>query len=89
MFAEIPSTADPWLGLVAVGAVILGFVAFNRGATAVVVAALIGLCGGIVLRNHLVDAAPAMTANDRNAASFFIALGVGALLVHIPKRRKA
>jgi hypothetical protein len=89
MIAAIPSSADPWLGLVAVGAVVLGRVAFNRGATSMVVTAAIALVGGMFLRAYLVENAPAMTANERNAASFFIALGVGALIVHIPSKRKA
>lgn len=86
MIAEIASTADPWIGLVAVGAVMLGLVALLRGPAALVTAGALGVIGSIAFRAHL--AGETQVTNELNAGTFLIGLGVASLLVVFiwPKR---
>lgn len=86
MIAQIAETADPWIGLVVVGAVMLGLVALLRGPAALVTAAALGIIGSIAFRAHLAD--ETRVTNELNAGSFLIGLGIASLAVVFiwPKR---
>lgn len=87
MIAAIPDTADPWLGLVFVGAIMLGLVGVLRGPLALLTTAVLGVVGSIIFRARLAGEVDTVT-NELQAGTFLIGLGIASLLVVFiwPKR---
>lgn len=86
---QVSEAAEPWIGLVAVSAVVLGFVGWMRGAGALMFAALGTIAIGLVFKARLEDQVEGAVTQKAQAGMIFISLGVSSALVLLVSRKRS